>query len=131
MESKIIFKNFRIFFLQRFGCALVRTGQLSLKQKKYENDFRPIEEDCDCTTCQRYTRAYLHAIVTSISVACHLLTVHNVAHHLRLMRNIRESIKQDKFSEFVQKFMLDVYPDKEYPKWVVDALKAVNIELIS
>lgn len=64
---------------QRFGCALVNTGQLNLKQKRYETDLNPIDKDCTCPTCKTYTRAYLHCIVTVETVACHLISVHNIA----------------------------------------------------
>lgn len=57
----------------------MNTGQLNLKQKKYENDFNPIDKDCSCSTCKTYTRAYLHNIVTVETVACHLVSVHNIA----------------------------------------------------
>ncbi|XP_043279928.1 queuine tRNA-ribosyltransferase catalytic subunit [Venturia canescens] len=113
----------------RFGCALVRTGQLNLRKGIYASDNNPIDESCHCSTCKTYTRAYLHHVVTVETVACHLLTVHNIAFQLRLMRDIRESICEDRFPKFVKDYMLDVYPDKEYPKWIVDALSAVNIEL--
>lgn len=106
------------------------TGQLNLKQKVYVKDFKPIDEECDCSTCKTYTRAYLHGIVTIHPVACNLLTVHNVAFQLRLMKNIRDSIKEDRFPQFVQKYMLNLYPDKNYPKWILDATKAVNINLL-
>lgn len=68
---------------QRFGCALVTGGQLNLKQKSYAKDFEPIDKECDCSTCKRYTRAYLHTIVTVETVACHLLTVHNIAYQVK------------------------------------------------
>ncbi|XP_021921473.1 queuine tRNA-ribosyltransferase catalytic subunit isoform X2 [Zootermopsis nevadensis] len=113
----------------RFGCALTCSGQLNLKQKKYAKDFQPIDEGCDCSTCERYTRAYLHTIVTVEPVACHLLSVHNIAYQLRLMLSIRESIEQQRFPEFVCKFMANIYTNKEYPQWIVDALAAVNIHL--
>ncbi|XP_031342885.1 queuine tRNA-ribosyltransferase catalytic subunit-like isoform X2 [Photinus pyralis] len=113
----------------RFGCALVMTGQLNLKQKMYKTDLTPIDKDCDCSTCKTYTRSYLHHIATIHTVSCHLLTVHNVAFQLRLMRNIRESIKENKFVEFVQSFMVDLHPNKDYPNWVIDALQAVGIQL--
>lgn len=113
----------------RFGCALVTGGQLNLKQKSYAKDFEPIDKECDCSTCKRYTRAYLHTIVTLETVACHLLTVHNIAYQLRLMQHIRESIEQQHFPEFVRNFMRSTYPSKEYPHWIVDALGAVNIHL--
>ncbi|XP_069688477.1 queuine tRNA-ribosyltransferase catalytic subunit [Periplaneta americana] len=114
----------------RFGCALVSNGQLNLKQKNYAKDFRPIDEECDCSTCKRYTRAYLHSIVTVETVACHLLSVHNIAYQLRLMRSIRESIEQQCFPDFVCNFMLTMYPDKNYPQWIIDALDAVGIQLM-
>nr|CAD7453407.1 unnamed protein product [Timema tahoe] len=118
----------------RFGCALVNTGQLNLKRKMYMQDFEPIDSDCGCSTCKRYTKAYLHSIVTAETVGCHLLTVHNVAYQaskilLRLMKSIQESIKKQEFPEFVQKFMEVLYPDKKYPQWIVDSLASVNIEL--
>ncbi|GLH08209.1 Queuine tRNA-ribosyltransferase catalytic subunit [Gryllus bimaculatus] len=113
----------------RFGCALIATGQLNLKQQVYYKDYRPIDEECSCSTCERYTRAYLHSIATHETVACHLLTVHNIAFQMKLMRSIRESIKAQKFPEFVQNFMSVLYPEKNYPTWIVDALSAVNIQL--
>ncbi|XP_043469195.1 queuine tRNA-ribosyltransferase catalytic subunit [Leptopilina heterotoma] len=113
----------------RFGCALVRHGQLNLKQEQYKYDKRPIDEKCNCSTCKEYTRAYLYQIATVETVACHLLTVHNIAFQLNLMKDIRESIKAQTFPEFVQDFMSIVYPDKTYPTWVLEALEAVNIHL--
>ncbi|KAF2905441.1 hypothetical protein ILUMI_00733 [Ignelater luminosus] len=113
----------------RFGCALVMTGQLNLKQKKYKKDFSPIDEDCDCSTCKTYTRAYLHHIVTIHSTACHLLSTHNLAFQVRLMKNIQDSITNGNFPEFVIKFMSDLYPNKNYPSWIIDSLAAVNIKL--
>lgn len=67
------------FFFQRFGSALVRQGQLQLKRSEYETDYQPIDKNCLCSTCQRYTRAFLHHIIPVESSACHLLSVHNIA----------------------------------------------------
>ncbi|XP_067144463.1 queuine tRNA-ribosyltransferase catalytic subunit 1 [Centruroides vittatus] len=113
----------------RFGSALVIEGQLNLKKECYAKDFQPIDDKCSCSTCAHYTRAYLHSIVTRETVACHLLSVHNVAFQMNLMRSIRESIKENKFPEFVKEFMQKVYFDRRYPKWVYDALLSVNIHL--
>ncbi|XP_015520075.1 queuine tRNA-ribosyltransferase catalytic subunit [Neodiprion virginianus] len=113
----------------RFGCALIRTGQLNLRQKQYKYDTAPIDDSCDCSTCKNYTRAYLHQIVTQETVACHLLSVHNINFQLRLMRDIRDSIKEQTFPQFVRKFMLELYPDGEYPTWITEALEAVDIKL--
>eukprot|EP00056_Hartaetosiga_gracilis_P020119 m.17646 g.17646 ORF g.17646 m.17646 type:complete len:423 (+) comp8178_c0_seq2:61-1329(+) len=111
----------------RFGNALHPTGQLILKQKKYQKDFRPINEECECPTCKNYTRAYLHSIVGKTTVACHLLTVHNIAYQLQLMARARQSIIDQKFPQFVRKFMRDYHGDKEYPEWAVNAFNSVGI----
>ncbi|KAG4071954.1 hypothetical protein HA402_006115 [Bradysia odoriphaga] len=115
----------------RFGCALVREGQLNLKQAKYALDMKPIDDGCTCTTCKTYTRSYLHHIATFEAVSCSLLSVHNVAFQLRLMSDIRESIKENKFPEFVKKFMKQQFADGVVPKWIIDALSKVGISLDS
>lgn len=75
---------------QRFGAALVREGQLNLKQNKYADDMRPIDEDCDCSTCKSYTRAYLHHIVRQEAISCSLLSVHNVSYQVNTATNTIE-----------------------------------------
>lgn len=50
---------------------------------------------------------------------------------MQLMRDIRESIKQDRFPEFVQGFMKTMFPDNSYPDWAVKALASINIILDS
>lgn len=51
----------------RFGTALVPEGVLRLKLKRFESDVRPLQEDCPCEACRRYTRSFLHAIVTKVN----------------------------------------------------------------
>ncbi|CAM2109844.1 queuine tRNA-ribosyltransferase catalytic subunit 1 [Caretta caretta] len=114
----------------RFGSALVPWGSLPVKNKQFAKDFRPIDENCDCPTCRRYSRAFLHALVRSETVAMHLLTVHNIAYQLNLMRSIRESIVEQRFPQFVRDFMRTMYGSQErYPPWAVEALASVNITL--
>ncbi|KAK3727175.1 hypothetical protein QZH41_015194, partial [Actinostola sp. cb2023] len=121
----------------RFGTALVPWGQLHLKQKQFCEDLSPIDRDCKCFTCQNHARAFLNSIIGKESVACHLITIHNINYQvhaygsMRLMHGIRESIKQDKFPEYIKTFMCRMYPDRVYPPWVVDSLRSVHIELKS
>lgn len=114
----------------RFGNALVKSGNLSLKQKKYEDDFSPIDPDCPCLTCKKYTRAYIHTLIARDETGCHLITIHNIAYQLNLMRRARESIVKNEFPEFVQKFMFDMFGEDKasYPKWMVEAFESVNIK---
>ena len=101
---------------------------MNLKQAQYATDMRPIDEDCECTTCKTYSRAYLH-FVAHEAVACSLLTVHNVAYQLRLMGDIRKSIVDGRFPEFIKEFMQQHYQNETIPEWIKEALAAVNVQL--
>ncbi|KAM6111655.1 queuine tRNA-ribosyltransferase catalytic subunit 1 [Phoenicopterus ruber ruber] len=114
----------------RFGSALVPWGSLQLKNKQFAKDFRPIDENCGCPTCQRHSRAYLHALLRSETAALHHLTVHNVAYQLDLMGSIRESILARRFPAFVRRFLSTRYGARErVPAWAVEALAAAGIAL--
>jgi len=114
----------------RFGIALVKSGQLKLKSGVYADDFQPIDPDCSCVTCKTYTRAYLHTQVnTGDAAICNILTVHNVAYQLSLMKAMRQSIQDGEFPAFVSKFFMDMFPNGEYPQWAIDALASVGINL--
>lgn len=113
----------------RFGTALVPWGQLHLKHKQYATDLEPIDRECACWTCKHHSRAYINSLLGREEVSCHLLTIHNIYYQMQLMRDIRESIKKDKFPEFVCSFMNRMYPDRTFPDWVVEALASVNIFL--
>ncbi|XP_074655166.1 queuine tRNA-ribosyltransferase catalytic subunit 1-like [Tubulanus polymorphus] len=115
----------------RFGTALTPSGNMCLKVKQFEKDFRAIDEDCLCSTCRHYTRAYLHSIVTHETVAAPLLTVHNVSYQLNLMKQVRQSIIEDRFPQFIQQFLDKLFPKKDYPDWVRNALASVNVKLES
>ena len=80
----------------RFGAALVNDpetpgGVMRIKEKQYSNDHRPIDLQCSCSTCQRYSRAFLHtAFREGSALSSQLLTIHNVAFMMRLMRTMRQ-----------------------------------------
>ncbi|XP_006631729.2 queuine tRNA-ribosyltransferase catalytic subunit 1 [Lepisosteus oculatus] len=114
----------------RFGSALVPWGSLQLKHKQFAKDFQPIDPNCECATCRRYSRAFLHALFKADTAALHHITVHNIAYQLSLMRSVRQSIVEQRFPQFVRSFMARMYNSKEdYPSWAVDALASVNITL--
>ncbi|KAL1927664.1 hypothetical protein VTP01DRAFT_3485 [Rhizomucor pusillus] len=115
----------------RFGNALTMKGIVNLKSGKFASDFGPIEEGCDCSTCKNYTRSYVHLVATKDTVGCHLVTVHNVAFQLRLMREMQAAIKADEFPAWIKKFFAGYFGDKSrYPEWAVNALKSVNVDLM-
>lgn len=116
----------------RFGTAITRKGNLALKQTKYRSDYSPIDPDCRCSTCAKYTRAFLHSIITKETTSCHLLSIHNIHFQLQLMRDARNAIIDGIFPDFVTNFMFKWYNTTEkasIPSWIHDALKEVNIIL--
>ena len=63
--------------------TLVDGGQLNLRLKQYANDLTAIDATCECLTCQKYTRSYLHHIVADIPSAARLMSIHNIAHQVQ------------------------------------------------
>lgn len=114
----------------RFGTALVPSGLLKIRHASMATDFRPIQDDCRCYTCVNYSRAYLHLLSPKeTSVGAQLITLHNMAYLVQLMRRAREAIIDGRFHAFVNSFMRALYPNREYPKWSRDALLTAGIEL--
>lgn len=115
----------------RFGTALTRSGNLNLRNAKFRNDDNVIEPGCECPACKsgQATRSYINNSITRDTVPAHLLTLHNTHFQLQLMRDIRQSIIEDKFEEFVNEYFSKKYGNEEYPDWAVEALKKVNITL--
>nr|XP_031293113.1 queuine tRNA-ribosyltransferase catalytic subunit 1 [Camelus dromedarius] len=106
-------------------------GDLQLKKKQYAKDFRPIDPECTCPTCQKHSRAFLHTLLHSDNTAAlHHLTVHNIAYQLRLMSAVRASIVEKRFPDFVRDFMGTMYGDPTLcPAWATEALASVGITL--
>lgn len=75
----------------RFGQALIGAGTIRLKAREFSADTRPVDPECGCSTCARYTRAFLHvAFKEGNALAAQLLTIHNIAYMMHLMRSMRE-----------------------------------------
>ena len=114
----------------RFGVALLDSGVMKLRNASFVKDFRPIDPDCDCMTCQRYSRSYLHNVVTrGVPSASILVSYHNVAYTQRLTRRIRAAIKAGHLPEFVRSYLSVMFPKRDVPQWVVDALDVAGISL--
>ncbi|XP_010748456.3 queuine tRNA-ribosyltransferase accessory subunit 2 isoform X1 [Larimichthys crocea] len=71
--------------------------EIDLKDKRYQDDFRPLVEGCGCYCCKNHQRAYLHhLLVTNELLAGVLLMIHNTAHYLGFFRALREALAGDK-----------------------------------
>src|SRR5438067_1508910 len=77
----------------RNGAAFTRDGRLNIKRTEYRTDPRPLDPDCDCSACTRFTRAYVrHLFVSDEILGLRLLSLHNVHFLLSLARGARQSI---------------------------------------
>jgi queuine tRNA-ribosyltransferase len=77
----------------RHACLYTSEGRVLIKNARYIGDQRPIDPNCSCSVCRRYTRAYLrHLFAAGEITAAILATHHNVSFYLDIMRQIREAI---------------------------------------
>ena len=91
--------------IARHANAFTRHGKINLRNAKYKEDFTPIDE-CDCYTCTHYTKAYIrHLFVANEGLGGRLLSIHNIRFLIRMMEEVREAIKNDKFLEYKEDFM--------------------------
>jgi len=94
--------------LARNGTAFTSTGTINLKNAEYTKDKRPIEDNCDCTSCREFSRGYIrHLIKAEEILGLRLITLHNLHFYLDLMRQARGTIDKGTFDEFRREFVLN------------------------
>ena len=87
----------------RNGNLFTSEGKVTIKQARYREDERPLDPNCNCKTCQYYSRAYLrHLYQCNEILAMRLNTLHNLHFYLQLMRDSRDAILAGNFSAFRQ-----------------------------
>lgn len=90
----------------RRGTVFISTGRLVVRNAAYAQDERPLDPECDCTTCKHYTRAYLrHLFVSGELLGMRLASVHAVHHMIALMRQAREAIIAGRYGMFRSEFL--------------------------
>jgi queuine tRNA-ribosyltransferase len=90
----------------RTGQAFTSRGKLNVKNARWARDERPLDEQCECSVCRRYSRAYLrHLYISGEMLASILLTHHNLAFFLDTMRRVRQSIRSGVFARFRQEYL--------------------------
>jgi queuine tRNA-ribosyltransferase len=78
----------------RHGLLFTSEGKISIKQARYAQDESPLDPDCNCRICQRYSRAYLRHLYASNEVLAQVLnTMHNLSFYLDTMQRVRHSIQ--------------------------------------
>ena len=85
----------------RNGMAMTSTGRVNIKNAEYRTQDIPLDPECDCYTCRRYSRAYLCHLYRSAELTSHrLMSIHNIRFLIRLMERAREAIKSGTFLAF-------------------------------
>ncbi|ABR48496.1 queuine tRNA-ribosyltransferase [Alkaliphilus metalliredigens QYMF] len=89
----------------RNGTAMTSKGKVVIKNAKYKEDFEPLDPECQCYTCKNYSRAYLrHLIKANEILGMRLMTTHNLAFLLKLMKDVRGAIIEDRLLDFRKEF---------------------------
>lgn len=89
----------------RNGMLFTSRGNIQIKNSRYADDKRPIEEGCDCYTCRRFSRAYLrHLFMARELLAYRLNTIHNLHYYLQLMQQMRSAIREQQFDQWRRDF---------------------------
>ncbi len=89
----------------RNGQALTRRGNVNIKNARHADDPRPLDEDCTCPACTKYSRAYLHHVFKANEIICSMLmTWHNLHYYQELMQGMRDAIEAGSLDGFAAAF---------------------------
>ena len=92
----------------RTGQGFTRRGPVNIKNARHAEDPRPLDEDCSCPACSRFSRAYLHHLFKAEEVqGLMLLTWHNLTYYQDLMAGMRGAIEAGRMAEFAKSFADD------------------------
>ncbi len=95
----------------RNGTAFTAQGRINIKRAEYRADARPLEDDCECSTCRRFSRAYLrHLYVSDEMLGLRLLSLHNVHFLTVLMRRARLAILDGSYESWSREWLERLSP---------------------
>jgi len=90
----------------RHGTFFTYQGNKIIKNKQFENDFTPLDENCNCYACKNHTKAYIrHLYKTQEATASTLLSIHNIHFLINLAHNLRNAIIEGNFEEYSEKLL--------------------------
>jgi queuine tRNA-ribosyltransferase len=90
----------------RHGQAFTADGPLAIARGRYARDPGPLDPDCRCEACRRFSRAYLRHLFVSRELLAHrLLSIHNITFYLDLMARLRRAIAEGSFAAFRSRFL--------------------------
>ncbi|MCR5400052.1 MAG: tRNA guanosine(34) transglycosylase Tgt [Treponema sp.] len=90
----------------RNGSYFTHDGMLSIKQKRFERDFSPLDKECKCKVCRTYSRAYLRHLFKEQEILSSMLaSYHNLYFLNNFIKEIRLAIEEDRFEEYKKAFL--------------------------
>lgn len=90
----------------RTGAFFTNTGRRNIKNAEWKKDGSPLDEECDCSTCQRFSKSYIrHLFIAEEILGLRLLSLHNVHFLVALMRDARREIEGGTFSGWSQQWL--------------------------
>ena len=95
----------------RTGAVFTRDGRINIKRAEFRRDPRPLDPECDCSACRRFSRAYLrHLFVSEEILGLRLLSLHNVHFLVALMRDARQAIRTGTFDGWSRDWLARYLP---------------------
>lgn len=89
----------------RNGHLFVEGGVIRIRNARYRDDTRPLDESCECYTCARYSRAYLrHLAMCNEILGARLNTIHNLHYYQSLMKQLRAAVSAGAVDDFAVRF---------------------------
>ena len=97
----------------RHGSFFTHNGRKIIKNKEFERDASPLDENCCCYACRNHTKAYIrHLYRAGEATAAILLSIHNIQFLIDLVKEARKAILEDRYEEFYKESMQKLFPKK-------------------
>ncbi len=98
--------------IARNGGAYTTTGQINLLNKKFRDDLKPLDEDCECYTCKNYSRSYVAHLHHAKEILGYTLTsIHNIYFITHMVSKMRETMLSGDFENYKKDFLSKYYPN--------------------
>lgn len=92
--------------IARHGTLMTSQGRITIRKQIYKDDFTPLDPNCDCECCKKYTKAYIHHLYrANEGLGNRLMSIHNLRFLIKLMEDIRLAIKEDRFVQFKKELL--------------------------
>jgi queuine tRNA-ribosyltransferase len=92
----------------RHGSLFTRKGPINIDNSRFKQDYKPIDPECDCKVCKRYTRSYFyHLFKRNEPLGLRLASYHNLYFIQKMMKEVRKAISNNEFKDYKKEFLDD------------------------